>query len=86
MNGRFLRICHQAIKLYSFTITHDKDADWPIRLTDDTGKDYDLELEPGQMLYYIGADYEHGRLTAFEGRATSTSTVIINQQRSQDEM
>ena len=55
--------------VYSFTITHDKDADWPIRVTDDTGKDYDLELEPGQMLYYVGADYEHGRPTAFEGES-----------------
>jgi len=54
--------------IYSFTVTHYKDADWPLRYMKKYEDDYvDVELEPGQLLYYEGADFLHGRPSKFEG-------------------
>ena len=65
----YMHLDRRETHVYSFTITHDKDVDWPLRYTDSDGEYVDVEIEPGQMLFYIGADYEHGRPTAFEGES-----------------
>lgn len=53
----------------SFSITYFKDADWPIEVEGLDNGIYKVELEPGQMLYYQGARYKHGRTTAYEGKS-----------------
>jgi hypothetical protein len=53
--------------MYSFTCTHFKDADWPLRYTDSNGAYVDVEINAGQMLFYEGADYLHGRPSVFQG-------------------
>ena len=53
--------------IYSFTATHYKDADWPLRYMENDNEYIDIELESGQMMFYEGADYLHGRPSTFEG-------------------
>jgi hypothetical protein len=55
--------------VYSFTVTHSKDADWPLRYQESEFEYVDVELEEGQLLFYEGADYLHGRPEKFKGNS-----------------
>jgi hypothetical protein len=70
LKGAFLAMHFdkRSTHIYSFTVTHSKDADWPLRYMKKYENDYvDVEIEAGQMLFYEGADYLHGRPSVFQG-------------------
>ena len=70
-NGSTLKLHRdrQDTHIVSFSITYFKDADWPIEVEGIDNGIYKVELEPGQMLYYQGDRYKHGRTTEFEGKS-----------------
>ncbi len=53
----------------SFSICYFKDHDWPIRIEGIDNGEYNVELEEGQMLYYEGSRYKHGRPKPYEGKS-----------------
>ena len=55
--------------IVSFSVCYFKDKNWPIVIEGRDHAEYSVELEPGESLYYLGAKYEHGRPTAFEGES-----------------
>ena len=53
----------------SFSICYFKDHDWPITIEGMDNGEYNVELEEGQMLYYEGSRYRHGRPKPFKGKS-----------------
>ncbi len=70
-NGASLKMHRdrQDTHVVSFSITYFKDANWPICIEGIDNGEYNVELEPGQMLYYQGAKFKHGRPKPYEGKS-----------------
>ena len=53
--------------IFGFSCLHGKDHEWPFAIQKEPGTRWDIELEPGQCIYYVAADYLHGRPSKFKG-------------------
>ena len=74
-NGSSLAMHHDKVETHVISsivhIAHEYDDDnepWPIQIEDHNGKLHNVNLEPGQMLFYESAKCLHGRMTTFKGK------------------
>lgn len=50
-------------------VYQDVDEDWPLSIEDNYGKLHELNIKPGEMIFYEGRNLLHGRLTPFKGNS-----------------
>ena len=71
--------------VFGFSCLHSKDHDWFFTTEEKPGTRWNVELEPGQCIYYTAADYLHGRPTYYEGDSYMGWYLHYRPQRSKEQ-